>query len=141
MKQIISVILGIIGQWMKYRNLPEFRRARVGRKVDAEQKKHDGSVDSLRHAVRSKDKNYINKILRKFAIIFVLHVVVCCVGCITSEEVVYVPADREVQPMTNTTGVVGWFVSDTVFEELLIYRLRVQEMERQNKVENIMKEN
>lgn len=143
MKEIIAAILGIVNQWFKYRNSPISQRIRAEKKVADEQNAFDDKSNAIKQAVRTKDKDFINKLLNNFAIIFVATVIVleACVGCVATREVaVYVPSDREVSPMTNEVGVAGWFVPDTVFEELLIYRLRVQELEKQQKVEDMIKE-
>lgn len=143
MKELLANLFGIVQQWLKYRNSPISQRIRAEKKVDDDQQAFSDKSNAIKNAVRTKDKDFVNKLLHKCGIIFVASVVSFGfgVGCVTTKEVaVYVPSDREVSPMTNEVGVAGWFVPDTVFEELLIYRLRVQELENQQKVENMIKE-
>jgi hypothetical protein len=135
MKTLISAIFGIVHEFLKYRNSAEAKRNRAEKKVVDEAEAEKNQQEEVRRAVREKDQKSIAKILSCCAIMLSV-----CAGCITDEKVIYTPADRTVEPMTNSVGVVGWFVADTVFEELLIDHLRVQKLDNENKVNKLLNE-
>ena len=143
MKELLANLFGIIQQWLKYRNSPISQRIRARKQIE------DDSIDltnkkiEIKTAVYSHDKDKVNSFLAKCLALITLSATLTSytTGCVIQKDVpVYVSSDRTVSPMTNETGVVGWFVPDTVFAELLTLKLQLQELEKQQKIENSIKE-
>lgn len=92
----------------------------------------DKAAAEAADAVREKDVDKVNEILRRNLayplIAFVTCLSMCATtpGCATSKPPVYIPAEDKVYPVV-LDGKAGWFVPDRVFEKM------VSEIAKENK--------
>lgn len=142
MIEMLSNIFGIVCQWLKYKNSPLAQRKQAKSELQDKKEKARNQNNAIRFNVRNHNKDEINKMLSKCAIISagICTAIAFCSGCIAQNEtVVYVPADREVYPLTNNVGTTGWFVPDTVMEELLINKKELEDLKLELETEKRIK--
>lgn len=138
--QIVNNGLRLGAALVERLNLPEKRRKAAEKALSKEAQAAQSAQAELTGAVRSGNKDEVNRRVSELIGVAVLCASLWACGCASQggkPAVVYVPADREVIPMV-TNNVAGWFVPNATFDDLLKAAQKAKDLERQQDVTSRM---
>ncbi len=132
--QIVNNGLRLGAACVERLNLPEQRRKAAAKALAKEEQAAKAVEVETSAAVRDGDKDAVNRRVSELVGVAVLCFSLAA-GCASAKKaaVVYVPADREVIPMT-TNNVAGWFVPNATFDDLLKAAQKAKALESQQAI-------
>lgn len=145
MMELISNILGAIGNFFKWKSSGVAQRSAAKKIVSEEEELRRERREALNRAVHEGDAAKVNAIASGVLILMAMlgmMGIVAMMGCVAPKkpQAVYVAADREIACTTNAQGrAVMWHVPPLVMEDLLNSKVELDELKRENKIKEITK--
>lgn len=138
---VITAVGTAIGGYFGWKNskVGQARAAAADAKKETKQRQAtDAATDA---EVYTGDKDAVNSRIGKLGLFLAAAIGAAALsGCLTAKKPIYVPADREVSPMTNSVGVAGWFVPNATFSQLLKSAQRAQDMQEKAAARAVIQE-
>jgi hypothetical protein len=144
MMELISNILGAIGNFFKWKSSGVAQRNAAKKMVSEEEELRRERHEAVNRAVHEGDADRVNAIASGVLVLVAMlgmMGIVAMMGCVsTKPQTVYVAADRVITCTTNEEGrAVMWHVPPLVMEDLLNSKVELDELKRENKIKEITK--
>lgn len=145
MMELISNILGAIGNFFKWKSSGVAQRNAAKKMVSEEEELRRERREAVNRAVHEGDAAKVNAIASGALILMAMlgmMGIVAMMGCVAPKkpQAVYVAADRVITCTTNEEGrAVMWHVPPLVMEDLLNSKVELDEIKRENKIKEITK--